>query len=157
MLLCFAAGIRVSLPASDGFGPRLPGLSARPVSRSMRARKRSLPRGRPMLSAARSGANRSCSGVVSSRSLNRGKNYGDSALNFPCHTRISLRSCGIRLQIHLATAPASPYRASEILRQRLRQSNPTGKSPKVCPALRIKIFPLQRRANQKSNSARLPR
>src|SRR5260370_11301897 len=32
--------------ASDGLGPRLPGLSARPVRRSMRARKRSVPSGR---------------------------------------------------------------------------------------------------------------
>jgi hypothetical protein len=38
---------------------------------------------------------------------------------------------------------------------RVRQINPTGKSPKVCPALPIKIFPLPRRANQVSNSARL--
>ena len=30
----------------------------------------------------------------------------------------------------------------------LRQINPTGKSPKVCPALRGKIFRLSRRANQ---------
>jgi hypothetical protein len=35
----------------------------------------------------------------------------------------------------------------------LRQSNPTGKSPKVCPASRVKIFLLIRRANQMSNSA----
>src|SRR3979411_2663927 len=37
----------------------------------------------------------------------------------------------------------------------LRQINTTGKSPKVCPDLRAKIFPLHRRANQKSNSARI--
>src|ERR1700676_2315338 len=34
----------------------------------------------------------------------------------------------------------------------MRQNNTTGKSPKICPALRVKIFPLPRRANQKSNS-----
>ena len=40
----------------------------------------------------------------------------------------------------------------------LRQINATGKSvrsPKVCPALPAKIFPLPRRANQTFNSARL--
>ena len=36
--------------------------------------------------------------------------------------------------------------------RRLRQSNPTGKSPKVCPALRAKIFRLPRRANHAFNS-----
>jgi hypothetical protein len=39
--------------------------------------------------------------------------------------------------------------ASQIPPQRLRQSNPTGKSPKVCPSLRAKIFRLTRRANQR--------
>src|SRR6185437_5938633 len=43
---------------AEAFGPRLPGLSTRPVRFSMRTRKRSSPSGRPMLSAARSAANR---------------------------------------------------------------------------------------------------
>jgi hypothetical protein len=47
--------------------------------------------------------------------------------------------------------------ASEISRQRLRQINTTGKSPKVCPAPRAKINRWPRRANQKFNSARLTR
>ena len=54
-----------------------------------------------------------------------------------------------------ATPTASPSSASEIVRQSLRQINPTGKSTKVCLALRAKTFPLPRRANQTSNSARL--
>jgi hypothetical protein len=37
----------------------------------------------------------------------------------------------------------------------LRPIGPTGKSPKVCPPLRTKIFRLPRRANQCSFSARL--
>jgi len=41
-----------SFSGSDGFGPRLPGLRMRPVNRCRRARKRSSPSGRPMLSAA---------------------------------------------------------------------------------------------------------
>ena len=45
--------------------------------------------------------------------------------------------------------------ASAIVSPGLRQNGTTGKSPKVCPALSAKIFPLQRRANQTSNSARL--
>ena len=49
---------------SAGFGPRLPGLSVRPVRRSRRARKRSSPSGRPMLSAARRRSNRSGSGSL---------------------------------------------------------------------------------------------
>src|SRR6202011_5036558 len=49
-------------------------------------------------------------------------------------------------------APESPPRASTTFMQHLRQSNPTGKSPKVCPALRAKIFRLPRRANQLHNS-----
>ena len=74
----------------------------------------------------------------------------------PKVTRISLRSCGL----HLATPPLPIWfapSASEIFARTLRQSNPTGKSPKVCPAPEIKIFPLPRRANQMHNSARLPR
>jgi hypothetical protein len=39
----------------------------------------------------------------------------------------------------------------------VRQIGTTGKSPKVCPDLRGKIFPLPRRANQAFNFARLPR
>src|ERR1700709_1581301 len=42
--------------------------------------------------------------------------------------------------------------ASAIFARPLRQNNATGKSPKVCPALRAKISPLPRRANQKFNS-----
>jgi hypothetical protein len=42
---------------------------------------------------------------------------------------------------------ASP--ASQIRLPPLRQSNPTGKSPKVCPSLHAKIFRLRRRANQR--------
>src|SRR5262249_39134138 len=38
--------------------------------------------------------------------------------------------------------------SSQIRTQRLRQGNATGKSPKVCPSLRKKIFRLRRRANQ---------
>src|SRR6266852_2554996 len=39
----------------------------------------------------------------------------------------------------------------------LRPINTTGKSPKVCPPLRAKIFRLTRRANQWFESARLTR
>src|ERR1700694_341083 len=39
----------------------------------------------------------------------------------------------------------------------LRQINPAGKSPKVCPVPRAKIFRLTRRANHCSKSARLTR
>jgi hypothetical protein len=39
----------------------------------------------------------------------------------------------------------------------VRQKNPTGKSPKICPAQREKIFRLSRRANQRYNFARLTR
>jgi hypothetical protein len=56
---------------------------------------------------------------------------------------------------HAASCFAS--RASAIFMQRLRQNNPTGKSPKVCPALSRKIFPLTPRANQCSSSACLTR
>jgi hypothetical protein len=38
--------------------------------------------------------------------------------------------------------------ATTILRNLVRQINPTGKSPKVCPSRRAKIFCLTRRANQ---------
>ena len=37
----------------------------------------------------------------------------------------------------------------------VRQINPTGKSPKVCPALAEKTFRFRRRANQHYDSARL--
>jgi len=40
---------------------------------------------------------------------------------------------------------------------RMRPIGTTGKSPKVCPSLRAKIFRLSRRANQQHNSARLTR
>jgi hypothetical protein len=40
---------------------------------------------------------------------------------------------------------------------RARQNNPTGKSPKVCPALPRKIFRLTRQANHYYNFARLTR
>ena len=39
----------------------------------------------------------------------------------------------------------------------VRQKNPTGKSPKVCPAQRKEIFRLRRRANQRYYFARLTR
>jgi hypothetical protein len=39
----------------------------------------------------------------------------------------------------------------------VRQIGTTGKSPKVCPALGEKIFPLPRRVDQTFNFARLPR
>jgi hypothetical protein len=48
-------------------------------------------------------------------------------------------------------------RATTNTRLLLRQNNPTGKSPKVCPAPRAKIFRLTRRANHCSKSARLTR
>ena len=41
------------------------------------------------------------------------------------------------------------------LNMRLRQINPTGKSPKVCPALRAKIFCFRSHPNHPHNSARL--
>jgi hypothetical protein len=40
---------------------------------------------------------------------------------------------------------------------RARQNNPTGKSPKVCPAFQRKIFRLSLRANHYYNFARLTR
>src|ERR1700730_8793867 len=46
-------------------------------------------------------------------------------------------------------------RATTNTRFLLRQNNPTGKSPKVCPAPRAKIFRLTRRANHRFKSARL--
>jgi hypothetical protein len=59
---------------SAGFGPRMPGLRERPVSRSMRARNRSPPSGgRPMLSAARRRSNRSASGSQERRSAKSAK------------------------------------------------------------------------------------
>src|ERR1700738_4873272 len=45
-----------------------------------------------------------------------------------------------------------PKSARATLPEPVRQSNPTGKSPKVCPALRAKIFRFPRRANQPHNS-----
>ena len=49
-------------------------------------------------------------------------------------------------QLRCANCFAS--RASAVSIGELRQINPTGKSLKVCPALRAKIFRLTRRANQ---------
>jgi hypothetical protein len=40
---------------------------------------------------------------------------------------------------------------------RLRQDNPSGKSPNTCPVLPRKIFHLTRRANQRYYFARLTR
>ena len=56
-------------------------------------------------------------------------------------------------QLRCANCFAS--RASAVSIGELRQINPTGKSLKVCPALRAKIFRLTRRANQCSFYARL--
>src|SRR4051794_31061718 len=39
---------------------------------------------------------------------------------------------------------------------RVRQNNPTGKTPKVCPSLCAKIFRLRRRANQRYQLAVSP-
>jgi len=50
---------------------------------------------------------------------------------------------------------AEAWIASLEMRCWLRQSNPTGKSAEVRPALRTKIFRLTCRANQWFNSARL--
>jgi hypothetical protein len=73
--------------AADGFGPRLPGLRERLVNRSSRFRKRSSPSGRPMLSAARSRANRSASGSLAKRSAKSGKRsrIGASAVTPSSH------------------------------------------------------------------------
>jgi hypothetical protein len=41
-----------------------------------------------------------------------------------------------------------PLARNEKVEASVRQNNPTGKSPKVCPSPRAKIFRLTRRANQ---------
>jgi len=72
-------------------------------------------------------------------------------------------ACGPRIGVDRArhaaeaTARESGLLAIASCRRRVRQNNPTGKSPKVCPAPRTKIFRWPRRANQEFNSARLPR
>jgi hypothetical protein len=45
--------------------------------------------------------------------------------------------------------------AMTMWKQWVRQNNPTGKSPEVCPVLRAKIFRLTCRANQRHYFARL--
>jgi hypothetical protein len=52
---------------------------------------------------------------------------------------------------------ATRWLAMTNYRFRTRPIDPTGKSPKTCPALRAKIFRLTRRANQRYGSARLTR
>ena len=68
----FSDCVRQRPSGSDGFGPRLPGLRVRRVSRSSRVRKPSFPSGRPTLSAERRRANSSGSGSLASRSAKRG-------------------------------------------------------------------------------------
>jgi hypothetical protein len=51
--------------------------------------------------------------------------------------------------MHSRTRSDLPAMANQIFASGLRQINPPGKSPKVCPAPREKILRFCRRANQR--------
>jgi hypothetical protein len=80
--------------------------------------------------------------------------YGLCTLHGVVFDILARRMGGAQRYPSIAVAKIMGFAKSSTHPTGLRQNNPTGKSPKVCPPPRAKIFRLTRRANQCFSSAR---